>query len=387
MAAPRGQRIACGVVFLCIAGYYLWAALAFNELGPNGYYNYLTRGWVSGQLSVPIGPDQRLLEAANPYDPELPDEWKMHDMVLWQGKYFLYHGPLPVAVLFYPWHKLTGRDLPEPFAVWGFVVLALVAQLLALQRWRPVTPLDVAVLGLSSGVPFLLHRIWVYEVAIAAALATVSVAVALAAWNWGKSAGFVLGLTALTRPHLLLVALAMRPAMWRLIPVGLLLAGWHNWLRFGNPLDFGLGHLIAGPGQQTPALAVQWMLPGLYLFLAVPPKWMSGFPWIAVHQESAVALPAGFFHENMLGALWLAPIVALRPQMWRWGAASGAILLFLSSTGWVSERYLLDFLPLAVLASLGTGELKRWQWPVALFGMAMNVLLHLQGPYNAKGLH
>lgn len=387
MSATWGRRTRLGVVFLFIVGYYLWAALAFNELGPNGYYNYLTRGWAAGRLSVPIEPDPRLLAAANPYDPQLPDDWKMHDMVLWQGKYYLYHGPMPVAVVFYPWRKLTGRDLPEPVAVWVFVVVALAAQIVALRACRGVQPLDVAVLGLSNGVPFLLHRIWVYEVAIACALATVSVAVALAARGWGKSAGFALGMTALTRPHLLLVAIALRPAMWRLIPVGLLLAGWHNWLRFGNPLDFGLAHLIAGPGQQTPPFGVQWMAPGLYLLLAVPPKWMSGFPWIAVHQESAVALPPGFFHENMTGALWLAPLLAVRPMIWRWGAAAGAVVVFLSSTGWVTERYLLDFLPLAVLASLGAGELKRWQWPIALFGMAMNVLLHLQGPYNAKGLH
>lgn len=369
-------------VCLAVCGYYLWAALRFNAPTPNGYYNYLARGWAEGHLHVPIDPDPRLLAQANPYDPNLPDEIKVHDMVLYQGRYYLYHGPAAL-IAFLPYRLATGKDLGEPIAVFLFVSIAFLANAATLYRRNPAaSPLLYATLGLANAVPFLLHRIWVYEVAIACAYATVSVAIALNAAGHFRPAGFCLGLLALSRPHLLLVAPFLNPRSWLTVPIGLTLAALHNYLRFGNPLDFGLGHLIAGPNQQTPAFSIQFLLPSLYLFLLEPPRWLPQFPFLAVHAQPPIPLPPLFFHENMMGALWCAPFLLFRKPVWRLALPALAVLAFLSTTGWVTERYLIDFLPLLVLASLATQPTPRWQIPLFVLAIAANLLLHLQGPYN-----
>lgn len=145
-----------------VPAYFLWACLQFNPISPNGVYNYLARGWASGTLHVPISPDPRLLAASDPYDPQLPDEWKFHDLVLFDGRYYVYHGAAPAVLLFYPYLRLTGKDLPETLAVFVFVSLGFLANAFTLRRLRPETPAwHFLVLGLSSSIPFLLHRIWV----------------------------------------------------------------------------------------------------------------------------------------------------------------------------------------------------------------------------------
>jgi hypothetical protein len=377
------------IVSVCIVvcAYYLWAATRFNELSPNGYYNYLARGWAAGHLYVPINVDPRLIAQANPYDPNLPDEIKMHDMVLFDGHYFLYHGPAAALFTFYPYRRLTGKDLPEPIAVFLFVSVAFLANAYSLRRLNPhAAPLLYAVLGLANCIPFLLHRIWVYEVAIACAQATLSIAIAFHVAGRFRASGLWLGMLALARPHLLLVTPFTNRATWPAISFGLAIAGVHNWLRFGNPLDFGLAHLIAGPNQQQPSFSLAFVLPSLYLFLLETPRLLERFPWIEIHNQPQIPLPALFFHENMLGAFWLAPFVFLKKPAWTLALPSLLILVFLSSTGWVTERYVVDWLPLLVLAGLAKSPSPRWHVPLFVFAIGVNLLLHLQGPYNRSSM-
>jgi hypothetical protein len=378
----RGRALFVSVCF-AVCAYYLSAATRFNELSPNGYYNYLARGWAAGHLYVPIEVDPRLLAQANPYDPNLPDEIKMHDMVLYDGHYFLYHGPAAALLSFYPYRRLTGKDLPEPIAVFLFVSIAFLANAYSLRRLNPkAEPLLYVVLGLANGIPFLLHRIWVYEVAIACAQATLSVGVALHVAGRFRTSGLWIGMLALSRPHLLLLAPFTNRAAWPTISFGVALAGIHNWLRFGNPLDFGLAHLIAGPNQQQPAFSLAFLFPSLYLFLLETPRIVERFPWIEIHNQPQIVLPPVLFHENMLGAFWLAPFAFLKQPVWKLAAPALLVLVFLSTTGWVTERYIVDFLPLLVLAGLARNPSPRWHVPLFVFGVSVNLLLHLQGPYN-----
>lgn len=376
-------RLSLLFVVLGVCGYYFWAATRFTEISPNGYYNYLAEGWAQGHLFTPLTPDPKLLAQANPWDPNHPDEIKIHDMVLFNGHYYLYHGPAPLVLLL-PYRWVTGKQLPEVYAAAGLASLAFLAMAAVLFRLnREASPVLYAVLGLANAIPFLLHRIWVYEVAILAGCATVMLALALRYYNHHRAAGLVLGLVTLSRPHLLLVSLCLERRSWPWVIPGCALAALHNYLRFGDPLDFGLKHLIAGPNQQVPAFSVQFLLPSLYLFLCEVPRFVARFPFIELHNQPPIPLPPLFFHENMIGALWLAPFVALQKLEWRMAAAAAAILVFLSSTGWVTERYLVDFLPLLVLASLvAAKKIAAWQWLLLAFAVAMNLLLHLQGPYN-----
>ncbi len=373
------------VAIVCVViTYYLWAALAFNPISPNGYYNYLARGWQAGHLYTPIEVNPQLLALPNPYDPSVPDEIKVHDMALHKGHYFLYHGPAPALLTIYPYRILTGKDLPEPIAVFFFASRGLIACAFALQKLNPkATPLQYLALGLANCVPFLLHRIWVYELAIVSGFACLSVAYAFTVFNRHHLAGLAMAFAILSRPHLALALPFFSPRSWPTAALGLIATLLHNYFRFDSPLEFGLHYLIAGPDQQTPNYSLQNLAPSLYLYWCEIPRLLSHFPFLAIHNLPPLNLPPKFFHENIMGALWLCPFLLVSKPHWRPTAISLTLMLFLSSTGWVSQRYLVDFLPLLVLSSLASKSKPALQLPLLIFGIATNLLLHIQGPYNA----
>ncbi len=371
-------------VIFAVLVYYLWASTAFNDFSPNGYYNYLTRGFAAGHLYVPIEVNPLLLARPNPYDPSVPDDLKMHDMALYKGHYFLYHGPAPALLAFLPYRLLSRRDLPESIAVFLFVSLAFLANALSLAKLNPkADPLLYLALGIANCIPFLLHRIFVYEVAISCGYACLSVAFALHFYHRYLLAGLFFGLAFLSRPHLAIALLFASPRCWPGAVVPILASLGYNYLRFDSPFEFGLNYLLAGVNQQSPNYALANLQPSLHLFLLQPPVWLTRFPWIEISSLTSIALPPNFFHENIMGALWLSPfLVCARPQA-RLAATCFGLLLFLSSTGWVTQRYLIDFLPLLVLASLSGKAPPRIQRVLILVGLALNLLLHIQGPYNA----
>lgn len=367
-----------------VVAYYLWAATAFNELGTNGYYNYLTRGLLAGHLYVPIDVNPKLLALPNPYDPSIPDEIRVTDMAMYQARYYVYHGPAPALLAFIPYKLLARHDLPETFAVFFFATIAFLANALTFAKLRPKSDgLTYLALGLANCVPFLLHRIFVYEVAISCGYACVAVALAFYFRARHLAAGLFLGLALLSRPHLALALLFVSPRCWPTAAIGAILSLAYNYLRFGSPFEFGLSYLLAGPGQQTPHFSATNLLPSLYLFWLQPPDFTWTRPFLRIVATTAMPLPTGFFHENMLGALWLAPfLLRVRPHL-RLTLLSVTLMLFLSTTGWVTLRYTVDFLPVLVLAALcrlNSGPLEK---VLLLTGIAINLVLHWLGPYNA----
>jgi hypothetical protein len=377
----RPVAFAAGLVVLA---YYLWAATAFTPFSPNGYYNYLARGWQAGHLYTPIEVNPKLLALPNPYDPNVPDEIKVHDMALYKGHYFLYHGPAPALLTIFPYRLLTGKDLPEPIAVFLLASLGFLASAFALHKLNhQVTPLHYLALGLANCVPFLLHRIWVYELAIISGYACLALAYCCTVYGRYHCAGLAMALAVLSRPHLALAIPFLSPRTWPLASLGLLATLLHNYLRFDSPLEFGLHYLIAGPDQQIPHYSLQNLLPSLYFFLLEVPRLIPAFPFLKISNLPPFSLPPKFFHENIMGAIWLAPFLLSSLPKWRPAAISLVLLLFLSTTGWVSQRYLVDFLPLLVLASLSGKAKPALQIPLLILAIILNLLLHIQGPYNA----
>lgn len=383
MGIKLRERPAAFATGLLVLAYYLWASLAFTPISPNGYYNYLARGWQAGHLYTPIEVSPKLLALPNPYDPAVPDEIKVHDMALYQGHYFLYHGPAPALLTFFPYRILTGKDLPEPISVFLFASLGFIASASALYKLNPqATPLLYLGLGLANCVPFLLHRIWVYEVAIISGYGCLALAFALTLYKRHLLAGLAMAFAILSRPHLALALLFFSPRTWPTAILGVVATLIHNYLRFDSPFEFGLHYLIAGPGQQIPDYNVQNLIPSFYLYLLEIPMWIASFPFLESSNQPPFEVPPRFFHENMIGAFWLAPFFLVGKPQFRPAAIALALLLFLSTTGWVSQRYLVDFLPLLVLASLAGKSRPTLQIPLVLLGIVTNLLLHLQGPYN-----
>lgn len=109
--------MACLLAMSAVGAYYWWAVRAAGyrfQWGRDlsGYYDLLARGFASGHLYVPIDPSPELLRMPNPWDPAIDEKYKMHDMALFQGHYYLYFGAAP-ALLFLPWRLATAHDLPE----------------------------------------------------------------------------------------------------------------------------------------------------------------------------------------------------------------------------------------------------------------------------------
>src|SRR5262249_6280047 len=143
----------------------------------------------------------------------------------------------------------------------------------------------------------------------------------------------------------------------------------YNYVRFGNPFEFGIRYLLAGADQNRIKLDTRFVAPGLYFNLFCPPDFSAVFPFVRPALRNPFnspdyPFPPGYFIEPTVGALCLAPFIvgallavsppppAVRTLLRTLLAAATGILLFLAATGFTSHRYEVDFLPLAVLVAL-----------------------------------
>jgi hypothetical protein len=440
------RRIVFALVALAIGGYYLWGVRATGyrfEWGQDltGYYDYLGRAFAQGHLDLPVDPRPELLALSDPYDPQVGNDYKLWDAALFHQRYYLYHGAGPAVLLFAPWRLLTRHDLPENFALllfcfggWLFAAGTLM-QVLRLAEVRAGPVLLAALLlalGICQAIPFLLNRVWVYEVAIGGGYFCVSAAFFLLARSigsarkvwWLAGSGLLFGLAVSCRPTLGLAAVIAFGAIlaagigdrdWSgvtafAVPLACVGAGiaFYNYARFGNPLEFGVRYLLSGPFQNRIWLRAENILPGLYYNLFCRPDFDAVFPWMrAVLRypfQSASQLPKEYFVEPTAGAWFLAPFMlwavfpprdAVRLFLRTLTASGVAILLFISATGFVTQRYAVDFLPLLVLPALASAGIclsrsAGWRRITLaltltisiLFGAVLNLALGLSGPYD-----
>ena len=426
------MRAAVFVFVAILTGwYYRWAVRAAGEefrWGQNidGYYNLLARGFAAGHLYLPFEVNPQLLAQANPYDPALDDSLKLFDAALYNRRYYLYHGAGPAILLFLPWRLVTGHDLSENFASFLFCFGGFLfsgAALLGMLRLagREPGPLTTALLllalGFCTGVPFLLNRTWVYEIAIAGGYFWTSAAIwfllrGLASGNraWMAAAGLGFGFAVACRPHLGLFALAAtavillrarRSLLPFLLPLALagLAIGAYNFERFGNPAEFGIGYLLTGRNQNRVKLEWQNVAPTSFYLLAAPPETSTAFPWLRMAWPPRdIPRPNEFFLEPSIGAIWLAPFLPallLVPLLGRarlpavlLACAAAGVFLFLALTGWSTQRYEVDFLPVLVWTSLAGAAtlrhavLRSLLTVLILFGLVVNLALGVTGPID-----
>ncbi|MEJ7604855.1 MAG: hypothetical protein WKF37_00960 [Bryobacteraceae bacterium] len=171
-----------------------------------------------GQLHLPLVPSTELLALPNPWDPAQNQPYVMHDMVLFNGRYYLYHGAAPAVLLFTPWKLITGYDLPENFAIalfsfCGFLFSSATVLRLLHRSGSSPGPILLSLILLSVGVcqavPFLTSRVWVYEIAIsggyfclAAATFFLTIGLTQPSQQSGGPHRLMLGLAMACRPHL-----------------------------------------------------------------------------------------------------------------------------------------------------------------------------------------
>jgi hypothetical protein len=440
IGVPPGARrfLASAIVMVGVGVYYFWGVQAAGygfrwQTDLSGYYDLLARGFAGGHLYVPIQPSPELLAMPNPWSPSVDDRYRMQDMALFNGRYYLYFGAAPAVVLFLPWRIVTGHDLPENFALFLFCFGGYVFYCAAFLRFLQMVganlgPLLLGIvllaLGVCQSVPFLLNRVWVYEVAIGGGYFFTAVGVyalvrGLAGQGHGKwlaIAGLMFGLATASRPDLVFAGGVATIVLWLCRPGGnrrmvSFLAGFgailaaiaeYNYQRFGNPFEFGFQYQLAGVGQNRVDVSFRHLLPGTFHFLLAPPEFSAVFPWVRIVLRHPFDLPADYFTEPIVGALWLAPFVIgivflrrrkwsgrVRALLWIVTASGVSIALFLMSTHLITQRYEVDFLPLVVFAVLTAFAAADRSLHASIllvtaviFGAVLNLAVAISGPYD-----
>ncbi len=384
------------------------------------YYSQLADAFGHGQLSLrkPVPPG--LARLADPSDPAANYPYRLaptraDDLSYYRGRFYLYFGPTPALVLFWPWAALTGRYLFHSTAVLIFCLAAFFAAAGLLRAFRrryfPETGAGVAAagvlaLGLATSAPILLQHADVWEVPIACAYALAMLALA-AIWRalaapvhrnrWLAAASLAYGLAVGARPSVLFGAVILLVpvlAAWSngrppsrsplilaaLVPLGLCGLGLmlYNARRFGSPFEFGWHYQLAAVRQRTVrpfGLGYFWL--NLPVYLLRPADFMRNFPF--VRAGTVLPLPLGHPEVEAFGILSNIPIVWLAlatPLAWRErlpetarrlrGLVAAAALLFALPALTLccfferETRYELEFLPpLVLLAVVGIFSLER----------------------------
>lgn len=398
-----------------------------------GYYNLLTRGFLKGQLALDTPADPFLATLQNPYDMAQRAGHGLHDASYFKGKYYLYFGVTPALVLFVPFRLLTGSFIDEGAASVCFATVGLLGMFGMLwavrARYFSKAPQWVFVgalvgLGLANMMPALLRRASIWEVPITGAHACAVLALAAifraihssARSFWLACGSLALGAAVGGRPVYLLGCAALlvplifwgktaawrqsawRRALWAAVgPAALIGFGLavYNWARFESPFQFGQNYQMSADGTKPVFFSASYLWYGVRLYWLEPAGWSPFFPFVTV--ISPPPAPAGQLGvENPYGILPNIPYALLalglcgvmgrvifkksdgsRLGIWvvAAGVLAGATMLTVMAFGGITNRYMVDFLPVIVLlAGCGWLALAGQVWWRGLRGWVLGSL-------------
>lgn len=382
-------------VLLTLLAYvwYLTAGTMTTWTPYTSYFDRLGQAFLAGQVALLEKPSPELLALENPYDwrarEGIPQLW---DATLYQGRYYLYWGPVPGLVAA-GMRAVTGAVIEDQALILLFcgglvIVFALTLALLR-EKLFPHAPAWTLLLltlfcGLSVPLLWLVNRPSVYETAIAggqfflflglyAALRALLGAgnprgwLALAGFAWGAAVNcrlnlaFAVGVFCLVIAWLALMRgqqkagwrARLREVDWRsaasvLLPLALPLLlwaaglGWYNYARFGSPLETGHRYQLTGPALPADyrhVTSLAYALPSLYSYLARPLQVNgSEFPFVFAPyiRESMwpffIRLPEHYYYPEPVAGL---PLIA--PGVWL--ALLPVAGLLRRAWGWLHEDY------------------------------------------------
>ena len=414
-ANQRRDRVIFDAACALVIGLFIWAAEpGVLELQSNhaqrAYYNLLVQGFSAGQLNLKIAVPPELAQMADPYDPaNQAHTATVWDMSYYKGKLYIYYGVTPALVLYWPYEALTGRYLPDAFAIAIFLMAGfMIAARLIYSIWRryfadvsvwvPAAgtfAMGAAIVALELGWPW--YR--VTEVAVSCGF-TFSMLALLAVWRamdepkrpvaWLLLASLSYGLAVGARPSLLFGAIILMIPVARAwcvaagqdarrragflaaaaigpitaVGLGLML---YNYLRFDNPFEFGFFYQVTSYRASTGVqFSPHYFWFDVWFYFLQPMQWSSHFPFLQL-MPALTSLPPHYLETGtsyggimLVGypMMWLALAAPLawksRPpaeaSALRW-FTTGAFLLFLICGVTICfyfcgfTRYELDFLP------------------------------------------
>ncbi len=339
--------------FFAVAWVYWWTATqGLNHFGsPGGNMHLLdlqVEAFQAGQLALKVKPAPALVAARDPYDPAQNRATRLLDASYYHGKYYTYFGPAPLVLWLWPWYAIVGRHAPADLTALVFGLGAFLFQTLTLafcrRRWFPNCPawgagLLVLAVGLMNFVQPLVRAHSTFQIPVLSELCFASacayfVARALADQRRGlpfwAAASLCFGLAAGSRANflpagiVLLAAFAWsrrrsdpppkNPWPWAaaLAPAAACLAalGVYNFLRFGNPFDFGSSYtLVEGDWRHRAAFSAHYFLTNLYYYFVSWPRLSHFFPY---YLESA-PLPSFHAHDYLVYVDRMAGLIPVYP--------------------------------------------------------------------------
>lgn len=362
-----------------IVAFVVYLALSFSTDAPllqgstTPYFNYLADAFLHGQLSLRLTP---------PLD---------HDLVIYQGKLFLYWPPLP-ALLLLPLVAVFGVGVSDVLialllAAANVGLVALLLRYACVRRLVRLSPMQRGLLVLFFTVgtvhmtlaPF--GRVWAVGQLVAFNMTLLAYLAVLARSGWPAFllCGAALAGAMLTRNHTLFVgvwpglyllyqhrsagvrrllaytALAASP-----IVIGGVLLLIYNWLRFGSPTDNGLAYhnlswFFVEDFERYGVFHVHYLWTNIYYQLLFYP--------LPFRDETVMGGSLFLLSPVFFGAFvgWR----NLTPRWYGYALIVSIVLvlipiMLLMGTGWTQfgPRYTLDFtVPLLLLTAAGV---RRW---------------------------
>ena len=336
MTIYKNSKLVYLSIILILTSFYIWTGISSNhtiELSkkPVDYYNLQTEAFLNKSLALLPQPDARLLSLPDPYDPNLNAPYRLHDLTLYNNKYYLYFGVAPVITFLLPFHLLTGYYCPLNLAICVFLILGFMATTGVLNSLFSMSNIKISkclqfiiflTLGISTGAPILLRWPNIYELAVAAGFAFNMFAVyfyiqfvkkphnkiplALGSTCFGLAVAsrpdyaiplifllftvfiiFVkdLKLSAKDRLYLSIYSINIKRYFYILLPLIIILfsLGIYNKLRFNSFTEFGINYQLSGESEARQS-SIQfnyiYIIPSLYYFLLHPMLFCRAFPFV-----------------------------------------------------------------------------------------------------------
>lgn len=359
------------IVFACAAVFSVWYASlglfpAFPKL--DNLYVDQAQAFLTGQMALLESPPADLLALPDPYSFEqregIPYLW---DASLYDGKYYLYWGPVPALILA-AIMRAAGGPVPASILVL-LSVLTILATLFillwgVLRRCYPRIPsfsIGLFLLAACINLPFLflLGRGRAYETSIITGQVFLLIGIVGFFYylqsnrpSWMLLAGLGWGLAVSCRYNLAVsVAVfvtaalwiiwrraagwksAIRKAVFLVVPLAVctLSLGFYNWLRFDNPLETGLKYQLTIPVYQDRHFSGEYLRTSWYLNVLYPYRKQDAFPLIRSIAVVPGDSPAWVGHHpgkrndetifgmNLLSVFWLLlPLLLVLRAGLRW---------------------------------------------------------------------
>jgi hypothetical protein len=356
--------IASSILFFII---YLWFVSigTWTQLSRTStyYYRMQADGFLARSPALLIEPDPRLAQLDNPYPPENRQNIPvLMDASYFNGKYNLYYGPAPALALagFMFLFKRPVSDgyftLISAWLIFTFGALLITKIWLRHFLHTPVWLVATALVFTGTMYPAMwgVNSARIYEAAALTSSAFVlaglffafdtidrrdpkSLSLIVAGLLWS----FALGSRLLS---LIVIAVLCFAIMIRLFwsgkrvnlartaiidllalltPIGLtlILLGWYNFIRFGNPLESGLRYALIGIKGVSSFYAkgnffnLRYLFPNLVNYLFNPPAIIHAFPYVINSQasnfiyEAIMRTETGYYREGITGLLFSMPFL------------------------------------------------------------------------------